>query len=131
MPFEPKYSDGLHTGGTLDFLVEKGFIASVSSLSDNASVGMNGLVAVQLKTQDATTLVLQLRSTSALSTMEYLPQREHMCESEHETQAICKGGTSADRNCPEKFKFQNVKRNEKFEKHPETNPTFQKPSSAA
>lgn len=70
MPFEFEHSDGLHSGATLSFLEERAFVSSLIPAS--AMLRVNGLVSMTLKRRDDQIMVLQLSSTSSLSTMEYL-----------------------------------------------------------
>jgi len=72
-PFDPEHSDGLHTGATLQFLEERGFMAAAKDLRSRATiVGVSGLVALAPKLRGTSELVVHLRSTSALSGMDYL-----------------------------------------------------------
>ena len=71
-PFERNLSDGLHKAATLKFLHDRGFVAPAVALRAHGLIGVNGLVAVQLKQQDGCSLILQLMSESSLTKMEYL-----------------------------------------------------------
>jgi hypothetical protein len=71
-PFERSLTDGLHKAATLAYLHERGFVAPAAVVRAHGVVGVNRLVAVQLKLQDGCSLIVQLLSESSLTKMEYL-----------------------------------------------------------
>lgn len=79
-PFQSEYCDGIHRGGTLQFLADRGF--SCSSIDMSGMVGVNDLVAMTLKRRDNTTLIIQMFSESVLTTMEYFRYSLY-CEDSH------------------------------------------------
>eukprot|EP00929_Paragymnodinium_shiwhaense_P006988 TRINITY_DN110943_c0_g1_i1.p1 TRINITY_DN110943_c0_g1~~TRINITY_DN110943_c0_g1_i1.p1 ORF type:complete len:442 (+),score=50.55 TRINITY_DN110943_c0_g1_i1:94-1419(+) len=69
-PFEREISDGMHKYVTLDFLKERGFLSG--KIAPDATVGLNKLCRVLTKRRDESILVVEVRSESSLSKMEYL-----------------------------------------------------------
>merc|ERR1712232_1404786 len=78
IPFQRRFTDGLNSGATLSFLKKKNFMATrqFDALHGPSTIlGVNSLVALHVKRRPgsgAGMLVLQLRSESPISTMEYL-----------------------------------------------------------
>ena len=77
-PFEPHLSDGMMLGGTLSWLVSRGFVLPqpgrtlLRALEGQAHVCVHPMVAVVPKPRDSARLVLGLRATSSLTGAEYL-----------------------------------------------------------
>lgn len=74
IPFQRRYSDGMNTGGTLSFLKEKSFISDIVPTRSSV-IGVNCMVAISLRCRASSSgskLLIDLRSESALTTMEYL-----------------------------------------------------------
>eukprot|EP00928_Gymnodinium_smaydae_P015731 TRINITY_DN15825_c0_g1_i3.p1 TRINITY_DN15825_c0_g1~~TRINITY_DN15825_c0_g1_i3.p1 ORF type:complete len:321 (-),score=65.05 TRINITY_DN15825_c0_g1_i3:15-977(-) len=75
IPFEPEYSDGLHSGASLEFLLDRNFAAPRGALSSHTLLGVSPLVAITPKLRAAEAakgLILHLRSASALTGIDYL-----------------------------------------------------------
>lgn len=68
-PFLSSHCDGLHRGGTLEFLAGYGFCCA--DIDMTGMVGLNDMVAVTFKLRDHTTLIVQMFAESLLSTAEY------------------------------------------------------------